>query len=433
MEVDDKISKTKRRIFSVDLLRGIVMVIMLLDHTREFVNTGAMLSDPADPATTTIPLFFTRWITHFCAPIFVFLSGVSIYLQQMNGKPNAELCRFLWTRGLWLIVLEFTLIRFGIVFNLDYSFFGMAQVIWVIGVSMIVMAGAIYLPIKAVGAIGVLMIVLHNLLDGFQVPPNVAFAGTPPPDLGQSLWIFLHQPGVIPIFGGSAQIFVAYPLIPWIGVMMVGYAVGRVFAWESAARRRLLLFGGIAAVALFVGLRFTNVYGDPQPWITREAFQQKVAGARAEPPGASGELSAPTEAFTLLSFLNTSKYPPSLLFLLMTLGPGLVAIALADGIDGNGLVEKIFITYGRVPMFFYILQWFTAHGFGVLLGYIAGIDVGYLFKGLFEMGQTAPPGHGFSLGIAYLAWIAGCTILYPLCRWWGDLKRTNKHWLLSYL
>ena len=424
----------KRRVHSVDLLRGVVMMIMLLDHVREFVHAGALQSDPTNPATTTVAIFFTRWVTHYCAPIFVFLSGVSIYLQSMNGKPRGELSRFLWTRGLWLVFLEFTVVRFGTVFNLDYSFFGMAQVIWVIGVSMIVMAALVHAPVKVVGAVGLLMIVLHNLLDGFLVPPNIAFAGTPPPDLGQTLWIILHQPGIVPIFGGASQVFFGYPLIPWVGVMMLGYAVGSVYAWEARDRRRVLLYAGITATVLFVALRFANVYGDPQRWTTRDAFVRQTAQeAPAQPGRVRPDPESATSAYTLLSFLNTTKYPPSLLFLLMTLGPGLIVLSLTDGISGASVWQRIPITFGRVPMFYYIMQWFTAHGFGVILGYLAGVDVGYLFRSLLEMGQAAPPGHGFSLGTTYVAWIAGLIILYPLCKWWGGLKRRSKHWALSYL
>lgn len=400
----------KQRIYSADLLRGVVMMIMLLDHTREFVHTGALQSDPTNLTTTSADIFFTRWITHFCAPIFVFLAGTSIYLQKLNGKSIAELSRFLWTRGLWLIVLEFTIVRFGIVFNLDYSFFGMMQVIWVIGVSMIVMAGLIYLPVKIVGIVGVLMALLHNLMDGIQVPPNTAFAGTPPPGLSQSLWVVLHQPGIVPLFGGSSQIFVAYPLIPWIGVMMAGYAFGMIYASDSKLRRKRLLSFGAIATALFVLIRLINAYGDPSLW-----------SAQSSP------------LFTFLSFINTTKYPASLLFLLMTIGPAMIVLALTDRIDGKAFWQRIAIVYGRVPMFFYILQWFTAHGFAVLLTYLAGKDAAYLFKNLFEMGQTAPPGHGFSLGVAYLVWLAGLVLLYPLCLWWGNLKLRNKHWAMSYL
>lgn len=399
----------KRRIYSVDLLRGVVMMIMLLDHVREFVHAGAMQNDPTNPETTTIPIFFTRWITHFCAPAFVFLSGTSIYLQKMNGKSNAELSRFLLTRGLWLVILEFTVVRLGIFFNFDYSVAALIQVIWVIGISMIVMAAAIHLPFKAVGAIGVAMIVLHNLLDGFGVPPNVAFAGTPPPDFLQSLRIILHQPGIVPITSGSGA-FVAYPLIPWVGVMMAGFALGKVFEWSDERRRKFLFSLGFASIFLFVALRLVNIYGDPSPWKYFDAASS-----------------------SFLSFLNTTKYPPSLLFLLMTLGPSLMVLAATDSIDGKTLWQRVAITFGRVPMFYYILQWFYAHGIGVILAYIAGIDTAYLFMNFTTSSQTAPADHGFSLGMTYIAWLAGLIVLYPLCSWWSELKQRNKHWALSYL
>src|SRR5829696_1167951 len=285
------VENVKQRIYSIDFLRGVVMMLMLLDHTRDFVHHGALISDPTDPATTTVPIFFTRWITHYCAPTFVFLSGVSIYLQKLYGKSNTELSSFLFTRGLWLIFLEFTLIRLGIVFNLDYSFFGMAQVIWVIGLSMIVMAALVYLPVKVVGIAGLLMIALHNLFDGIQVPPNIAFAGTPSPDLGQAIWLLLHQQGALQLFGGSSQVFIAYPLVPWIGVMMAGYALGAVYQLDHERRRRLLFGLGFAAIVLFLILRTTNFYGDPEPFRTKDQFLARVAELRADsdsqndPPG----------------------------------------------------------------------------------------------------------------------------------------------------
>ncbi|HEV8592419.1 MAG TPA: heparan-alpha-glucosaminide N-acetyltransferase domain-containing protein [Pyrinomonadaceae bacterium] len=400
----------KNRVLAVDCLRGVVMMIMLLDHTRDFVHADALRFDPTDLTQTSVVLFFTRWITHYCAPTFVFLSGVSIYLQKMNGKSNAELSRFLLTRGLWLIFLEFTVVRTSFVFNLDYHFIGAAQVIWVIGVSMIVLAGLIYLPLRLVGIIGILMIVLHNLLDSIRVPPNVAFAGTPPPDISQTLWLILHQQGLIPLFGGASQVFLAYPLIPWIGVMAVGYVCGSIYSWNSEKRRRwLLVVGGIATV-FFVVIRLINVYGDPSPW--------------------SGQ---PSAIFTFLSFLNTTKYPPSLLFLLMTLGPALIVLGLTDHIDGKALSQRIAINFGRVPMFYYLLQFAVAHAFAVLLGFLAGKDVSYLFLNFPDIFTKAPPGSGFSLWVAYAAWISGLILLYPLCKWWGNLKRRNKSWVLSYL
>jgi uncharacterized membrane protein len=426
----------KQRIYSIDFLRGVVMVIMLLDHTRDFVHHGAFSADPTFMPTTTVPLFFTRWITHYCAPIFVFLSGVSIYLQRMNGKSSGELSRFLFTRGLWLVVLEFTVIRFLVNFNFDYgSFFGMGQVIWVIGVSMIVMAVLIYLPLKVVGILGIGMIVLHNLLDPFSLPPQVAFGGSP--DLLQALWIILHQQGVIPIPGGSIG-FVAYPLIPWIGVMAAGYALGALYTWDGERRRKWLLAVGIVATLLFVVVRASNFYGDPSPWSTRDAFvaeqnAQKAAAPAEQAQGPRFQEPGVTEpAFTILSFLNTTKYPPSFLFLLMTLGPALIVLSLTDRISGQAIWQKIAIVFGRVPPFFYILQWLSAHLFGIGLSVLTGKDIGYFFETL-GPDRTLPPDHGFSLPVVYFAWIAGLVIIYPLCYWYGEYKRKNKHWLLSYL
>lgn len=397
----------KKRIYSVDLLRGIVMMIMLLDHTREFVHAGALQSDPTNPETTTAAVFFTRWITHFCAPLFVFLSGVSIYLQRRNGKPDRELSWFLLTRGVWLVILEFTVIRFLVTFNFDYgNFAGFAQVIWVIGVAMICMAGLIYLPLKIVGIAGVLMIVLHNLLDPLSVPPNIAFSGQA--DLSQSIWIILHQMGAVPI--GSSTAFFVYPLIPWIGVMMAGFALGKVFDREEDRRIRVLLWIGLTSTVLFFVLRAVNVYGDPAAW---RFFDTGVQ--------------------TVLSFFNVTKYPPSLLFLLMTIGPGLIVLAMSDRIEGNSLWQRICIAFGRVPLFFYFLQWLWAHLAGLALAYLAGVDTDYMFLDPFRMGQAAPPGHGFSLPIVYAVWIVGLIAVYPLCVWWGNLKARNKHWMLSYL
>jgi uncharacterized membrane protein len=424
----------KERIYSIDFLRGLVMMIMLLDHTRDFVHHGALSSDPTDPATTTVPLFFTRWITHYCAPTFVFLSGVSIYLQKLYGKTNGELARFLFTRGLWLVVLEFTIVRLGITFNFDYSFAALMQVIWVIGISMIVMAALIWLPTKIVGVIGLILIFFHNLLDGIQVPPNIAFGGQPAPTFAQSIWIILHQPGVLPITGDSSA-FLAYPLIPWVGVMAAGYALGTIYSWDSQRRRKILLTLGLAACALFVIVRFTNVYGDPGPWVTKaEAIQRESsAPALSGPQPSSADSPLSDSSYALLSFLNAQKYPPSLLFLLMTLGPAMLLLSLTDRIDGGAIWQRVPIVFGRVPMFFYLLQFPLAHAMGVVLSLIAGKDIAYLFLNFGENSQVAPPDYGFSLGVTYLAWIAGLIILFPLCYWYGNYKRRNKHWLLSYL
>jgi uncharacterized membrane protein len=400
-----------KRVVSVDLLRGLVMIIMLLDHTREYVNAEAFLFSPTDLTKTTTALFFTRWITHFCAPTFVFLAGVSIYLQKLRGKSTGELSRFLLTRGIWLVVVEFTLVRFAVFFDFDYSFLGLAEVIWIFGISMILMAAIVRFPISVAAIFGLVLIFSHNLLDGFAISPAMSMAGTPPISAWQSVWIFLHQPGFVPIAGGVTKIFVAYPLIPWVGVMSAGYALGAVFSWEADRRRKFLLSLGIAAVALFVLLRYLNFYGDPAPWQHQDSAW-----------------------FTVLSFLNTTKYPVSLLFLLMTLGPSLIFLALSEGAEETGLASRIVLTFGRVPLFYFILQMVVAHLAGVVLGYFAGFDVGFWFTNYpFADNIKAPPGFGFSLPTTYAAWIVGLILLYPLCRWYGNVKRKSGHWLFSYM
>jgi uncharacterized membrane protein len=402
--------KVYQRVDSVDFLRGLVMVIMLLDHTREYVHADALRFSPTDLTKTTVLLFFTRWITHLCAPTFVLLAGTSVYLQLLRGKSRGELSKFLLTRGLWLIVLEFTLVRFSMLFNLDYSFLGFAEVIWVFGVSMIVLAGLIYLPVRVIAGLGIGIIALHNLLDRITVPAAVAFASKPPPDALQKIWLILHQPGLVPIVENRASLFVAYPLIPWIGLMAVGYASGVVYSWESERRRRWLSRLGLSLTALFVLIRATNLYGDPQVW---------------EPQTSA--------VFTVLSFLNTTKYPPSLLFLLMTIGPALLILAWTDDVRKDNFVSRIFITFGRVPLFYFILQMFVAHGAGVLLGFIAGKSIGHLFLNFPDSSTNVPPDAGFPLWVVYAAWLGGLLLLYPLCLWYGKLKQRRSGFPFSYL
>jgi uncharacterized membrane protein len=401
---------TTRRIDSIDLLRGIVMVIMMLDHTRDFVHNAALQFDPTDLSRTNIALFFTRWVTHFCAPVFVFLAGTSAYLQLARGKSKAELSRFLVTRGLWLILLELTIVKLGITFNPDIRFLGFLQVIWVIGVSMIVLSVLIYLPRSVIAAFGLLMIALHNLLDDIHVR-SWRGPGTPIPGIGGKLWIVAHQPfDGFPIMGDqSPGVAVIYPLIPWIGVMAAGYAFGALYQLDAPRRRRLLLIIGGAATALFIVIRAINIYGDPSHW-----SQQKSL------------------VFTVLSFVNTTKYPPSLLFLLMTLGPALLALAWFESKTYGGAIRNFFVTFGRVPLFFYILQWFTAHIISIALHFALGKPVSWLWQSPADFGRPQP-GIGFNLGVVYLAWIAGVLLLYPVCRWFAGVKQRRRDWWLSYL
>jgi uncharacterized membrane protein len=402
----------KTRIDSLDLLRGIVMVIMMLDHTRDFVHSAALQFDPSDLSRTNVAIFLTRWITHFCAPVFVFLAGTGAYLQFARGKSKRALSRFLVTRGFWLIVLEVTIIKLLVTFKFDIRLVGMLQVIWVIGVSMIVLAALIHLPVKVVGAFGLVMIAVHNLFDGFRV---ASWQGpeSPLPSIGGKLWILLHQPfEALPVWGfPSPIVFVIYPLIPWIGVMAAGYAFGVLYQMDAHRRRRWLLIIGGTATVLFLILRTINVYGDPAPW-----SQQ------------------PSGVFTLLSFLNTTKYPPSLLFLLMTLGPALLALALFESQpNAGGRVRRFFVTFGRVPLFFYLLQWLTAHVISILLHLSFGKPVAWLFQSPIDWFGGLPQGIGFNLGVVYLCWMVGVLLLFPLCQWFAGVKARRRDWWLSYL
>ncbi|MEP6921094.1 MAG: heparan-alpha-glucosaminide N-acetyltransferase domain-containing protein [bacterium] len=409
------------RIDSIDLLRGIVMVVMMLDHTRDFVHFGAFQFDPTDLTKTNAALFLTRWITHYCAPTFVFLAGTGGYLQFSRGKSKKDLSRFLVSRGLWLVVLEFTLVRLGATFSVDYRFLGMMQVIWVIGVSMIVLAALINAPLRIVTTFGVAMIALHNFLDGFRVE-GWHGPGSAVPSYGAKLFIILHQAfEPFPILGfPSPVVFVLYPLIPWVGVMAAGYGFGAIYRWDAERRRRLLLTMGTAASVLFLVMRGINLYGDSSHWSSQS-----------------------TPMFTVLSFLNTTKYPPSLLFLLMTLGPAMLALALFESskaAEGQiprrqsnaSRIRNFFITFGRVPLFFYLLQWPTAHLIAVLVHYAAGKPWRWMFGSL--MGVEAPPqGVGFSLWVVYVCWVAGVLLLFPLCKWFAGVKQRRRDWWLSYL
>jgi uncharacterized membrane protein len=390
------------RVNSVDLLRGAVMVIMVLDHMRDFVHRDVLNFDATDLSRTNVLLFFTRWITHFCAPVFVFLAGTGAFLQLARGKSKPELSKFLVKRGLWLILLELTLIRVLIAFNLDYHFAMLLQVIWVIGVAMVALAALIRLPLLPVVALSVAMIALHNALDLIQVNP------TPQAGFLTAVWMVLHQPGPI-FFTSSIYVFVLYPLIPWIGVLWAGYAFGAFYRLEEGRRRRILFRLGAALLAGFVLLRGLNVYGDPSRWGT-----QKNAIS------------------TVLSFLNVSKYPPSLLFLLLTLGVAILALPWFERIE-KGRLSLIFITFGRVPLFFYIGQWIVVHVLATSAAYLAGQPIGWLFATILNRPSPNPGNLGFSLWVVYVFWFLGLLLLYPLCRWFAELKRRRRDWWLSYL
>ncbi|MBX3438636.1 MAG: DUF1624 domain-containing protein [Planctomycetaceae bacterium] len=387
------------RMDSVDMLRGLAIVLMSLDHVREFLSAAQIA--PTDVAQTTPALFFTRWVTHFCAPIFVFLAGTGAYLYRTRGKTAGQAAVFLLTRGLWLVVLELTVIRFAWFFNMHYGTYSLAQVIWTIGWSMVVMAALVFLPIAAIAAFGVLLIAFHNLFDPVAADSFGAWAW---------LWRFLHDGGGITPLPGM-YIHVAYPLIPWVGVMAAGYAFGALMQLPQEVRRVQTFSLGVMLTLTFLVLRWTNVYGDPAAWSVQ-----------------------PESLRTVLSFLNLQKYPPSLLFLLMTLGPALIVLAFAD--RPAGPCGRFLITFGRVPLFFYILHLYVIHALALGLVYLqTGETPDWLFS--FPPGHAGTDKDGHPCGVNLLAlygiWIAVVVGLYPLCRWFAGIKRRRGDFWLSYL
>ena len=380
------------RLDSVDLLRGLVMVIMALDHVRDYFTDVRF--DPLDLTQTNAALYFTRWITHFCAPVFVFLAGTGAFLSTTRGRTKQELSRFLLTRGLWLVFLELTWVRFGWLFNLDYTWmFG--QVIWAIGWSMVALAGLVFLSVRTITIFGVVMIAVHNAFDGVRPETFGSFGW---------LWQILHAGGVFEYMHGFT--FGAfYPLIPWIGVMAAGYGFGSILLKEEAARRRTLVRLGLVLILAFVVIRWTNLYGDAQPWsVQKDAL------------------------FTFFSFINCVKYPPSLLYLLITLGPAIAVLAYFERVKGR--LANFFVVFGRVPMFYYMLHIPLIHLLAVITAFATGFDNSFMF-------QNSPPwewptGYGFGLPVVYLVWAFVILVLYPACKWFAGVKRSSRKAWLSY-
>jgi uncharacterized membrane protein len=368
------------RIVSVDVLRGLVMALMALDHTRDFFGSGGFNPrDVAEPA-----LFLTRWITHICAPTFIFLAGLSAFLYGRT-RSAGELSRFLITRGIWLILIDFTLIKFGWRFEFDFYRLG-AGVIFAIGASMIVLAALVWLPRWAIATVALVMIAGHNLFDGLRAEQFGALSWA---------WHLLHERGQVPL-GERANLYVIYPLIPWAGVMAAGYALGPVMQRAPEARQRLLFMLGAAITLGFVLLRATNLYGDPAPWLPQETWLS-----------------------TLLSFLNCEKYPPSLLYLMMTLGPALMLLAAFE--HARGVFANVLGAFGQVPFFFYVVHIYLIHALAAVTGFAV---TGALMS---------TPKIGLGLPGVYLVWLGVLVLLYPLCRWFAGLKQRRSEWWLSYL
>jgi len=384
---------TRERIASVDIIRGLVMVLMAIDHVRVYSGLP--------PGGPTPGIFFTRWVTHFCAPAFVFLAGTSAFLLGVKLNNRPALSRFLLIRGAWLILLELTVIRICWTFNFDFAHYLLAGVIWAIGWSMIVLAGLVWLPLPAIAALGVVVVAGHNLLD--PVVANLNPEGPPP----FWLWQVLYLGGEIQLGAGGPSLVILYVLIPWVAVMALGYAFGAVLGWEPERRRRTCYAIGLGAIAAFLILRGFNLYGDPRHW----------EGSRMPAP---------------LSFLNTTKYPASLQFLLMTLGPTIAAIPLLE--HARGRVADFLTVFGRVPLFYYLLHIPLIHALACGVSLIREGQVNpWLFTNHPMRPGDLPDGYMWNLGLLYLVFAIALCILYFPCRWFAGLKARSRAAWLSYL
>ena len=371
------------------------MIIMALDHVREFFHADFLRFQPDDLTRTTPILFFTRWITHFCAPAFFLTAGIGAFLWLRNGRTLPQLSRFLCTRGLWLVFLELTVFRLAMNFSLLQGMV-LLSILWALGWSMVALALLVRLPVRILAPLSIAVITLHNLAD--RIPPSV---------FGKQLWIWniLHQPGLFQV--GSVPVLAAYPLIPWIFVMSAGFCLGRVFLWEPVRRTRFLFSTGLVVNMAFVLIRWVNIYGDPRPW-------------SHTPPG-----------MTLLSFLRCNKYPPSLDFLLMTLGPAILLLAALDHVTlpkTNPL-----LIFGRVPLFYFLGHFFVIHFAAVLFALVRYGDASFLFGPMASLGGKFPADYGYGLGVVYSVWIAVVFFMYGLCLWFARVKQHRQAWWLGYL
>jgi uncharacterized membrane protein len=388
------------RLSSIDMLRGLVIVIMAIDHTRDFFHAGAAIDPMGDPNVPLV-LALTRWITHFCAPVFVFLSGTSAGLMAVRKSPRG-LAWFLLTRGVWLILIEIFVISTATTFapggieQLGGRTLVFMQVIWAIGASMVLLAGAQFLGRRICLLLGAAIVLGHNLLDGHWP------AASGLQDTGQPLWVALHS--VISRATGPLHFFFLYPLLPWFGVMLLGFGASMLFEREPAARDRALLRWGLGITALFIVLRLAEVYGEPNHWQAQA-----------------------TAAGTLIDFLNVTKYPPSLLFTAMTLGPAAIFCAYADRM--RGFFKDMFVIFGRVPFAFYVAHFYMLHALSVLLGVTQGFEA----KQLMTFPPFYPQGYGLPLAGVYVVWAAVIAALYPFCRWVAGVKARNRAWWLSYV
>jgi len=388
--------QTRTRIGSIDLLRGVVMVIMALDHVRDFFHNDADLHVPTDPHTTTPILFFTRFITHFCAPTFILLAGISAFLYGTK-RTKKELSLFLIKRGIWLIIVEFVLVTFAIRFDPMYHLL-ILQVIWTIGICMIILGVVIWLPMPVIFVVGLCIVAGHNLFDAGEMgmPRRMTF------------WRDLLHHGFFVRYpnNGRIQLLIVYPFAAWAGVMMLGYCLGTLYksSVEALRRKKTLVFLGLGMIVAFVVLRLLNGYGDPVPWSQQ---QNSVA--------------------TFLSFMNVNKYPPSLMYICITIGPALIFLALTEKV--NNKVSDFFKIYGNVPLFYYVVHFFVIHILSVGLFYLQGFGSKDIVNNLFFRPKTL----GVDLWGVYIVWVVVVAIMYPLCKSFGRFKHQHDKWWTSYV
>ena len=384
--------KDAQRLAFIDALRGLILCLMVLDHTREFFHWGAFHYDPLDLDKTSVIVYFTRWVTHLCAPTFVFLSGVSIFLQKDKGKTGWALSRFLLTRGLWLVVLELTVLDFGWNFAAPLVFL---QVFWAIGVSMILMAAVVWLPRNAVLALGVIIVAGHNLLDGVDAQSLSGGA--------QVFWRLMMQPGGL----GPVPGFIAYPAIPWLGIMCLGYGLAPLLARESNRTRNILVLA-VSMLLLFACLRGFNLYGNGGLWATP---------AHAD--------------LTLLAVVDVTKYPPSLDYVLVTLGIALLLALVLDRLPAAML--KPFLAFGRTPLFTYIPHLYILHSLAIVIGLVRGVPAGDFCNFLGDGQRLVDANWGLPLWAAYVIWLCVLAMLYPLSSWYAAYRAKHRSWWTSYL
>lgn len=373
------------------------MIIMALDHVRDLMHIDSIAQNPTDLATTTPLLFFTRWITHLCAPIFVFLAGTSVYLSLKSKNNVSETRQHLIKRGFWLLFLEFTVVNFGLFFDIGFHTL-LFEVIATIGFGFIILGLLLKIPAKQLGITGLIIIFCHNLL------PLIPFTEG---SVLKAVLAPFFSPVAFPLFAGKVFVM-GYPPIPWLGIMLTGFGFGRYFEMKNEERKKQFIKFGFGALTLFSILRFINIYGDPALW----SIQKNAV-------------------FTFLSFMNITKYPPSLLFCLVTLGIMILLLAFAD--QFNDRIKKVTVIYGKVPLFYFIIHFYLIHTITLIMLFAQGFHWSQFEFATGTFGRPKNIESGLPLWAIYLIWISVVAILYKPCIWYGTYKAKNSHWFLRYI